>query len=109
MCGAPRADLARGVFSDEHDVEPRRPTALLHERVDALLERAAKLFRECFSVERAHVARDASLRASTRVATQKRMRDPWEKPAYAKSSRASEPVPCDPNASDQKVACFYYW
>ena len=58
--------------------------------------------------EKARDGHNASMNARPRIATQKLMRDPWEKPVYAKSSRVSEPLSCDLSVSDQKAACFYW-
>ena len=40
--------------------------------------------------EKIHEGRNDSKRAVPQIATQKLMRDPWEKAAYAKSKQASE-------------------
>ena len=58
--------------------------------------------------EKAHPAHAASMYATPQIATQKLMRNPWEKPVYAKSSRVSEPVSCDSMTSGSKVTCFYW-
>ena len=58
--------------------------------------------------EKINEGRDASMHARPQIATQKLMRDPWEKPIYAKSSRAPEPAPCDSIVGGQKVTCFYW-
>ena len=58
--------------------------------------------------EKVHEGHDASMRAKPQIATQKLMRDPWEKPVYAKSSAASYVAPCDSSMSDQKIPCFYW-
>lgn len=58
--------------------------------------------------QKVHEGGDPSMHARSRIATQKLMRDPWEKPAYAMSSRAPEPLGCDSSISDQGTACFYW-
>ena len=51
---------------------------------------------------------DASMRAKPQIATQKLMRDPWEKSAYAKTSSAPRSERCDPSVSDEETPCFYW-
>lgn len=58
--------------------------------------------------EKVHEGHDAPMHAKPRIATQKLMRNPWEKPDYAKSSRAPDAAPCDSSVSDQNVPCFYW-
>ena len=59
--------------------------------------------------EKVNEKHGASMNAKLRIATQKLMRDPWEKKSvYAMSSQTPEPVPCDSIMLDQKVACFYW-
>ena len=58
--------------------------------------------------EKAQEGHGASMRARPQIATQKLMRDPWEKPIYAKSSRAPYAAPCDLGMGDQQIPCFYW-
>lgn len=58
--------------------------------------------------EKVNEKHGASMNAKPRIATQKLMRDPWEIPAYAMSSRAPEPLMCDSSMSYQKSTCFYW-
>jgi len=52
---------------------------------------------------------DAPIRARPQIATQKRMRDPWEKPEYAKTSSAPRAEQrCDASVSNQEAPCFYW-
>ena len=51
---------------------------------------------------------DASMRVKAQTATQKRMRDPWEKPVYAKTSSAPRAVRYDESRSNQETPYFYW-
>lgn len=43
-----------------------------------------------------------------RTVTQKRLRDPWERPVYAKTSNAPRAAQCDASMSNQETPCFYW-
>jgi hypothetical protein len=48
---------------------------------------------------------DAAKRAKAQTATQKLMREPWEKPVYAKTSSAPQ---CDPEKVKRDGRCLYW-
>lgn len=50
---------------------------------------------------------DASMRAKPQVATQKRMRAPWERPPYTKTSSAPRAPQCDPEKVERDGRCLY--
>ena len=56
----------------------------------AIAPSGAGYLRASAGKENAHDGRNDSKRAVPQIATQKLMRDPWEKAAYAKSKQASE-------------------
>lgn len=58
--------------------------------------------------ENVHDGRDAPMLAKPHIATQKRMRDPWGKAVYAKTSSAPRVAQCDPSMSNQETPCFYW-
>ena len=68
----------------------------------------ARLVQAGAVTEKAPPGQIASMYATPQIATQKLMRNPWEKPVYAKSSRGSEPVSCDSAASEPTATCFYW-
>ena len=60
------------------------------------------------SKEKADSGSDVSMHAKSQIATQKRMRDPWEKPVYAKTSSAPRAPQCDPEKIEQDGRCLYW-
>lgn len=43
---------------------------------------------------------------AVRTVTQKRLRDPWEKPDYAKTSSATRAGGCDASGGNHEAPCF---
>ena len=43
---------------------------------------------------------------AVRMVTQKRLRDPWERPVYAKTSSAPQSAGCDARGGNPEAPCF---
>ena len=58
------------------------------------------------SEEKGDKGNGASIRAKPQIATQKRMRDPWERQVYAKTSIAPRKAGCDARKGKHEAPCF---